>query len=189
MGNPHDEGVGGTHGSRGRGKILDRGLNLAVIAIAVFVVFCPGGAVLGWLEAQVDGRRLRSQLDTLWPEFIAEAHRLDAGSGDVILVQFSDYQCPFCRHTHPELVDFLSEHHGVGVVYRHLPLRIHSAAEGAAKASICAAQHGVHDCPISRVQRGHPYNRGADPAAFVRSAEPGAAIRAIDDNDNTRRPR
>jgi hypothetical protein len=43
----------------------------------------------------------------------------------------------------------------------------------------------VHDCPISRVQRGALDNRGADPSAFVRSAEPGAAIRTIDDHDNT----
>jgi hypothetical protein len=43
----------------------------------------------------------------------------------------------------------------------------------------------VHDCPISRVQRGTLDNRGADPSAFVRSAEPGAAIRTIDDHDNT----
>jgi hypothetical protein len=43
----------------------------------------------------------------------------------------------------------------------------------------------IHDCPISRVQRGASDNRVADPAAFVRSAEPGAAIRTIDDHDNT----
>jgi hypothetical protein len=48
---------------------------------------------------------------------------------------------------------------------------------------------GAHDCPISRVQRGASDNRGADPELFVRSAAPGAAIRTIDDHDNTRRPR
>lgn len=144
------EGEGSVRSPRRRGRILDRTLNFGVIVIALFIVFRPGGPVFGWVQKQVETRRVRSQLETLWPELISEGHRLDGGSGDVVLIEFSDYQCSFCQRTHPELSDFLSEHKQVGVLYRHLPLAtIHQAAEGAARAAICAEQQArfrqMHD--------------------------------------------
>jgi hypothetical protein len=51
---------------------------------------------------------------------------------------------------------------------------------GRSAAQVVPSGPGVRDCPISRVQRGASDNREADPASFVRSAEPGAAIRTKD---------
>lgn len=59
------------------------------------------------------------------------------------IVEFADFQCPFCQANHSELLAFLTVHPGVGVVYRHLPLPQHPAAEAAAKAAICAEHQGV----------------------------------------------
>lgn len=62
----------------------------------------------------------------------------------VQMVEFSDFQCPFCRRVQPTLVA-LREKYGekLHLVYRHLPLaEIHSGARAAAEASECAADQG-----------------------------------------------
>lgn len=71
-----------------------------------------------------------------------------AGSGNILgsataptkLVEFSDFQCPFCRRFQSTMEQFQSRHpKDVAVVYRQFPLRIHAFARDAAVASECAA--------------------------------------------------
>lgn len=42
--------------------------------------------------------------------------------GDVTIVEFSDYRCPFCRRVHPELRRLLAEDSGVRLVAKELPI-------------------------------------------------------------------
>lgn len=62
----------------------------------------------------------------------------------VIIVEFSDFQCPFCRQVEPTLKNLLAKHEGrVSLAYRDFPLReIHPQAQLAAEASRCAAEQG-----------------------------------------------
>jgi protein-disulfide isomerase len=62
----------------------------------------------------------------------------------VTIVEFSDYQCPFCRRAEPTLNEVLSRYQGkVRFVFRHFPLdRIHPLARGASEAAACADQQG-----------------------------------------------
>lgn len=68
------------------------------------------------------------------------------GSKDakVTLVEWSDFQCPFCSRFHPSVVRAMQEYSGkVRWVYRHFPLdSIHPNARPAAEASECAAEQG-----------------------------------------------
>src|SRR5207247_456636 len=57
------------------------------------------------------------------------------------LIEFSDYECPFCRTTDVSL-DSLRRSGKVRISYHHLPLSIHPAADGAARAAICAEEQG-----------------------------------------------
>ena len=59
----------------------------------------------------------------------------------ITLVEFSDFQCPYCKRWHEQVYQpLLAAYPGqIRVVYRHLPLTsIHSDAMSAAVASMCA---------------------------------------------------
>lgn len=62
------------------------------------------------------------------------------GSGKVTLIEYSDFQCPFCGRAFPTIQKILSEYDGkVLFVYKHFPLTsIHPHAQKAAEASECA---------------------------------------------------
>ncbi len=63
----------------------------------------------------------------------------------IVLVEFSDFQCPFCSKVHPTLKRLFEEYNGqIAWVYKHLPLdSLHPYARYAAEASECAADQGM----------------------------------------------
>lgn len=67
-----------------------------------------------------------------------------AKNGKVVLVEFSDFQCPFCARANTTLKQFMAKHgNSVTLVYKHLPLTsIHPEALPAAKAAWAAGQQG-----------------------------------------------
>jgi protein-disulfide isomerase len=76
------------------------------------------------------------------PRYKITAEGPSKGPADaaVTIVEFSDFQCPYCQRALPTLNDVLEKYPGkVRVVYRHLPLdRIHKRARPAAEAAACA---------------------------------------------------
>lgn len=75
-----------------------------------------------------------------------EDHILGNPNAKVVIVEYSDLQCPFCQQFHTsmnELLNTLGKDGKVAWVYRHLPLtQIHPYAEKAAEGSECAAELG-----------------------------------------------
>lgn len=65
-------------------------------------------------------------------------------SAPVTIVEFSDFQCPFCLRAHSTVQGLLAKYDGrVKLAYRDFPLReIHPQAQKAAEASRCAAEQG-----------------------------------------------
>lgn len=62
-----------------------------------------------------------------------------AEDAPVTIVEFSDFQCPYCKMLHPAITQALDEFEGrIRYVYKHLPLGFHPQAENAALASECA---------------------------------------------------
>ena len=64
----------------------------------------------------------------------------------VMIVEFSDFQCPYCHQVEPVVKDLLAKYGDkVSLAYRDLPLKqIHPQAEIAAEASRCAGEQGKY---------------------------------------------
>lgn len=65
-------------------------------------------------------------------------------SKEVVLIEFSDFQCPFCAKVNETLNEFLDIHSDkVTLVYKHFPIsQIHSEAMPAAKSAWAANKQG-----------------------------------------------
>ncbi len=75
----------------------------------------------------------------------ASDHIIGSPTAPIVLVEYSDFQCPYCKMIHPSLKQIVSESNGgVAWVYRDFPLyQIHPEAENSANAAECiAAQLG-----------------------------------------------
>ena len=64
-----------------------------------------------------------------------------AKDGDVILVEFFDYNCPYCKVMHGELQQLLAQDKKLKIVYRDYPVLGETSME-AAMASLSAARQG-----------------------------------------------
>ena len=73
-------------------------------------------------------------------EDVAGDMRHTKGSGEIVLVEFSDFQCPACQAVQQPLKQILSKYEGkVTFVYRHFPLTtIHKNAQIAASLAYAA---------------------------------------------------
>jgi protein-disulfide isomerase len=62
-----------------------------------------------------------------------------AAKGDVTIVEFFDYACPYCKASVPDLDRLLAEDKGLKVVFRELPI-LGEGSEEAARVSLSAAR-------------------------------------------------
>lgn len=61
----------------------------------------------------------------------------------ILLVEYSDMECPYCKKFHPTAQQIVDSFQGkVAWVYRHLPLPFHANAQKEAEASECANELG-----------------------------------------------
>jgi protein-disulfide isomerase len=76
---------------------------------------------------------------------IAKADRPTKGpaTAPIEMIEFSDFQCPFCERAFPTVAKVLSDYGDkIHFVYRHFPLDSHPQARPAAEAAQCAAEQG-----------------------------------------------
>jgi Na+/H+ antiporter NhaA len=124
-------------------------------------------AALTWLLVLVTKRlprrtRIRMLLGT--PDLIVDlADPVDLerdhirGTVDslVTVLEYGDFECPYCGQAEPVLRELLREHGDVAYVWRHLPLNdVHPNAQRAAEAAEAAAEQGafweMHDVLLER---------------------------------------
>ncbi|SNT49260.1 Na+/H+ antiporter NhaA [Asanoa hainanensis] len=118
----------------------DRTRDEATIGILAAAV---AATALGWLLFRLPSRRRRDREPTeLRPgtQPTGEHGRGPAGA-PVELVQFGDYQCPYCREAAPVVAALVARHPDqLRYVWRHLPLEdVHPYARRAAQAAEAAA--------------------------------------------------
>jgi protein-disulfide isomerase len=70
---------------------------------------------------------------------VGNAARLGPASAPVQLVEFADFECPYCIKVYPELKKLKAEFGDrISLVYKDFPLPMHAHAEKAAEAARCA---------------------------------------------------
>ena len=76
-------------------------------------------------------------------EFPADAPSFGPKDAKVTVVEWSDFECPFCSRVGPTLKQIKETYaKDVRVVFRHQPLPFHSSAKQAAEASMAAHEQG-----------------------------------------------
>lgn len=74
----------------------------------------------------------------------ATDHTRGSHAPRVVVVEYGDYQCPYCALAHPVVLEILRRLNDVAVVYRHFPLtEVHPLAEPAAQAAELAGSRGL----------------------------------------------
>lgn len=90
--------------------------------------------ILGLLSAAVPIAWARVKPQPAVPNAIRELY----APGKINVVEFADFQCPFCRALHPRLKALTAEYgERVHVVRMQMPLASHEYAHGAALAAVC----------------------------------------------------
>jgi len=77
-----------------------------------------------------------------------------AKNAKVTLIEFADFECPYCQQFEPKLAKLQEEFQGqLAFAYKDLPLPMHSHAQKAAEAAHCAMEQGkfweYHDLVFS----------------------------------------
>ena len=111
---------------------------------------------LTWIVFRVVNRlpvrpRLRALLgtaevitDLVVPVDPARDHVRGPANAPVTVVEYADFECPYCGQAEPAVRELLREHGDVRYVWRHLPLTdVHPNAQLAAEAAEAAAAQGA----------------------------------------------
>lgn len=109
----------------------------------------------------------------------------------ITIVEFSDYQCPFCARVNPTLERLMREYAGkIRIVFRDFPLPSHPEAPKAAEAARCAGEQGqywaMHDRLFANQQalqvdalKAHAAALGLDRARFDACLDSGRHAAAV----------
>jgi len=109
---------------------------IAGVIIAAAIVFThEAPAPVGQAAAATGGTVAAANV----PAPSASEHIVGSPSAPIVLVEYSDFQCPYCEMIYPELKDIVSKSNGqVAWVMRNFPLyQIHPNALPAANAAEC----------------------------------------------------
>jgi protein-disulfide isomerase len=126
------------------GNTVSIAVIVAGLLIGAAIMFSPKGsdntARVGGHGASGNPVAAQPSGDFRLPD--ASDHTRGNPDAKVAIVEFSDFECPFCARLHPTVQRVVDENEEVKWVYRHLPLSSHSKAFGAAVASECIAKLG-----------------------------------------------
>lgn len=126
--------------------------DIATVAVAVAALLVGGAAVHRQFFQPNDPNAPRPV--TGWAQLRSGARELGSGAKATV-VEFADFECPYCATAVSVLDSLQREHPGrLTIGYRYFPLtRIHPAAFKGAEAAECAARQGRFDAAYHALYR------------------------------------
>lgn len=146
----------------------DKGRFGSLFRVLGFLVALAGGFYIGQAVQQRSTGKWQGYDDRGRYAVELRGHEPQMGPDDalVTIIEFSDYECPFCQRAHEPLMDVLEDNDDVRLVFKHMPLPMHGKAIPAARAAWAAQQQGkfwpMHD---------HLFSVGGDLADIEQVAE------------------
>ena len=128
----------------GERKGADRLLSIVLLLLLggnLYALAAKRSPVRRYLEGVRTHRATARALAANWSRIIHMSSRIDTLGVSASLVEFADYECPFCRRS-AQALDTVFNNLGIGVVFLHVPLPFHANARPAARAAICAEKLG-----------------------------------------------
>lgn len=133
-------------------KINNLGISVAIVIAGAFIAGALyfGGGTSGNVAATTPQPQAAidesATLDEMRP-VSADDHVRGDPDAPVKIVEYSDFECPFCKRFHFTMQEIVKEYDGkVAWVYRQFPLdQLHSKARREAVASECATELGGND--------------------------------------------
>ena len=125
--------------------------NKFIVPVAIIIA----GALIAWGLISNDSPKTDDQNNDD-PDTTAQImpvsekdHILGDPNAELIIVEYSDLECPFCKNfyiTSKKVIDEYGKDGKVALVFRHFPLdSLHSQARGEAIATECAAELGGNE--------------------------------------------
>lgn len=98
-------------------------------------------------QPQAQAQQQQPQTDaTKIPTVSDKDHIRGNKNAQVLLVEYSDYECPYCKAFHPTMLQIMKDYgNKVAWIFRDYPLPFHPKAEKSAEATECAAELGGND--------------------------------------------
>lgn len=115
--------------------------------------------IVQYLKGQRAGQRQQAFTDELKKKYPTKVNLkppvIEVGTGGrpmlgpptapIMIIEFSDYECPFCKRAEPAMEQVLNTYKDkIKFVYRHYPLPFHQHARPASEAALCANAQGKY---------------------------------------------
>ncbi len=138
-------------------KSETKSTSLPISTVIIILAFFVGGFFVGslWKENQLlrsgNQANVLGETEQTPPEPEMNLEALPAitdadyvrgnAKAKVMLVEYGDFECPFCGRFHPTTTQILDEYKDkIGIAYRHYPLGFHPNAQKAAEAAECVGK-------------------------------------------------
>jgi protein-disulfide isomerase len=110
-----------------------------------------------YFAALEEKHKVEKKMEPMRTQVAADGPAKGPATAPVTIVEFSDFQCPFCGRLIPTLEQVKAKYGDkVRIVFRQFPLPMHPNAQKAAEASLCANEQGkfweMHDVMFKNQQ-------------------------------------
>lgn len=145
-----------------------------------FAIVIAGLAIAGAIyfsdEKKGPSPTATAQANTAIDPVTAKDHIIGNPNAKIVIVEYSDTECPYCKMFHPTMERIMNEYGKDGKVawvYRHFPLSFHPKAPKEAEATECANKLGGNTKfweYLSKLFEVTPGNNQLDPAELPKIA-------------------